>query len=146
MGVALGPIVLNPRRRRGIAAGGGRAGVPVRPAPLTGAACVCICSRNPGGDITHRERHGRGRVSGAGAAGGGGRRGRVSAGRAAPCRALQLLPRGPCHGAAAFFLLGRGSVLGVGHGCGVAVCRASPLGGAARREHSWPACLEDLIS
>lgn len=72
---APGPAGRDPPGPRGIAAGAGRAGAPGRPAPLTGAACVCICSRNPGGDRTHRERHGRGRVSGAG---GGGRRGRVA--------------------------------------------------------------------
>lgn len=77
--MAPGPAGRDPPGARAIAAGAGRAGAPGRPAPLTGAACVCICSRNPGGDRTHRERHGRGRVSRAGAVGGGGRRGRAAA-------------------------------------------------------------------
>lgn len=65
----VGPAGQNPSGRRAIAAGGRWAGISGRPPALTGAVCLCICSRKPGGSGTHREGHGRGRVSGAAAGG-----------------------------------------------------------------------------
>lgn len=153
--MAPGPAGLNPRRRRGIAAGAGRAGAPGRPAPLTGAACVCICSRNPGGISTHRERHGRGRVSGAGAVGGGGRRGRVSPDRAVSRRSVSGLAAPAAGGLSAQAppwccrMLSAVERLGAWRGvwlAGSLCARLPPLCKGARREHSWLASREDLIS
>lgn len=141
--MAPGPAGPNPRRQRGIAAGAGRAGAPRRPAPLTGAACVCICSRNPGGSSTHRERHGRGRVSRAGGwLGGGGRRGRISLGRALPRCSVSgfaasagwcLRRAGPRRGAAARFLRARGGMRVLGPGRQGRWCTASPSYGSTER-------------